>query len=266
MAECVNCGRTLSDVARFCPDCGTHVQATAVTQADPPETAAAAPAAEAPAEQAAAAPVEPAEPAATITAEPVATVTAEAPTASATVDPPVSPDADAPESASTTCAACGTSVPDGDLFCGDCGAPMSATVASAAPVAPAAPPQAPPASTMAATAATAMPADAPPYQLPGAPVPGPGPMAYGAQAGYRPSGGSGDYFSFGALFVETSAVPLFWIAEGVNLFYWIMNWVVTYRWSGAQGFFLAAGGFILFAVVIRIVMEAAVAASRAGKG
>ncbi len=85
-------------------------------------------------------------------------------------------------------------------------------------------------------------------------------------AAYPPRTGVEDYLSFRALWVTTHAAALFWIAEGANLVYWILDWVVSNRWSGAQGFFLSAAGFVLFAVVIRIVTEAAVASSGAARG
>jgi hypothetical protein len=75
-----------------------------------------------------------------------------------------------------------------------------------------------------------------------------------------------DYLSFRALWTVTHAAALFWIAEGANLVYWILDYIVVGRWNGAQGFFWSAAGFVLFAVIIRVVMEAAVAASRARSG
>lgn len=162
------------------------------------------------------------------------------PPVSASVAPPIAPAAPpvAP-AAQKTCSNCGAATPTEDLFCGDCGAPFSGLAA-----APAATIQAPVFAMMPGLAAQA----------------GPTP------ASFPPHTGVDDYLSFRALWVTTHAAALFWIAEGANLVYWILDWAVSKRWSGAQGFFLSAVGFVLFAVIIRIVVEAAVAASRAGGG
>jgi hypothetical protein len=280
MAECVDCGRTLSEVARFCPGCGSPVQETMVTQAVEIATLAQpAPVAEAPTAPATPAPVEPFEPVVAAPAgpaavapvetvlptaaeadqprEPAVATMVEAPPAQVTSGPPMTAIAAMPAGTTPTCVACGAFVPDGDLFCGECGAPVGGPASGNAPVDPTALPQRP------AAPGASPPAAPPAYPAPAAQPAASGAVAYGPQTGYQTSG-AGGYFSFGTLLVKTHAVPLFWIAEGVNLFYWIMGWVTSYRWNGAQGFFWAAGGFVLVAVIIRIVMEAAVAASRAG--
>ena len=136
------------------------------------------------------------------------------------------------------CSACGAAVPAEDLFCGDCGTALSSPATETPPIvqAPVIPPTARP-------------------EL----------HAYPSPATYEPRTGVEDYLSFRALWITSHAAALFWIAEGANLLYWILDWVVSNRWSGAQSFFGSAAGFVLFAVVIRIVTEAAVASSRAAK-
>jgi len=166
------------------------------------------------------------------------------PSVTANVEPAVesaiAPAAAKPAAASAeqrTCAACGAAAPAEDLFCGDCGAPLDAVVA-AEPTSP----------------VTQAPVIAAP--------PGAGARTSPSPAGYRPRAGVEDYLSFRALWITTNAAVLFWIAEGANLVYWILDWVVSNRWNGAQGFFWSAAGFVLFAIIIRIVTEGAAAAAR----
>ena len=157
------------------------------------------------------------------------------------VEPPVSAPAAPPvaPAGQKTCSTCGAATPTEDLFCGDCGAPFRGLAA-----------------------APAVTIQAPVFAM----APGPGAQAGPTPAAFPPHTGVDDYLSFRALWVTTHAAALFWIAEGANLVYWILDWVVSNRWSGTQGFFLSAAGFVLFAVLIRIVVEAATAASRAGGG
>lgn len=184
----------------------------------------------------------PGEPAVEAPVAPIAVVPqtpAAEPPAPAPADPRVTAEPSAPPSGQKTCAACGAGAPAEDLFCGDCGAPLNAPAAAAAQ-----------------TAQAPVIARAPDL----------GPQAGLAVPAYRTRPGIDDYLSFRALWITTHATALFWIAEAANLVYWILDWVVSNRWSGAQGFFWSAAGFVLFAVVIRIVMEAAVAGSRARGG
>jgi RNA polymerase subunit RPABC4/transcription elongation factor Spt4 len=235
MGSCATCGRALSDAARFCPDCGN----------------------------------------------PVTTTPAPAPQVAA-------------QSGAPACSSCGAVVREGDVFCGECGASVQAspplpsqpeaaegspaTVASAgspgAPAEPAddlaAPFAAPPAP--AAEAAGAAPA-APPVQPQPAPAPAqpafaapvyPSEMQYGAagfQAPVPQPGTFEDYLAFRKLFTAGNAATVFWLAIGINAVFWIMQWVM-YHYSGAQAFFWCLSGFVLASIVIRVVVEAAVAVTR----
>jgi len=151
------------------------------------------------------------------------------------------PEAAAPEAAraepaqyattpAVSCPTCGAPVPAEDLFCGDCGSPM----ATATPAAPAAP--------VAAPVFAASPVYAP---------------------ATRPAAGPtlAEYLSFRASFTQTSAIAVFWIAEGANLLYWILHWS-NHRYDVGGPFFWSAVGFVLFTVLIRVLVEAAVGAAR----
>jgi hypothetical protein len=263
MADCTNCGRSLSDVARFCPGCGMAVQQAPVEQApaavSEAEVSAAEPLVDPVVEPAVETAVDPA-----VVAEPAAApgpdtpVVAEA--AAETAAPPAAEPAAAPApapDAGVRCATCGAAVPEGDLFCGECGTPVGP--AAAAPPAGAA--QAP-----YAAAAAAVPVYA---SQPAQPQPAAQP---GIAPAYQPPYGSGqpraagassfaDYLSFTTLFTGTAAVAVFWVAEGANLLYWILNWIYN-RYGGPEAFLWSAAGFVLFAIVIRILVEAAVSANR----
>ena len=231
MVDCTTCGRSLRDVARFCPDCGTPVV------------------------QAPAAPAATLSSGAALWAEPTTERTIVAAPASRASEPPagsvMGPAAGAmsePSGVSGTrpattaeadvrCSACGAAVPDGDLFCGDCGAPVAGAAAAGSPWR----------------------THPEPVFQPGAP-----PVYQAPYAAGRPrAGGSpfADHLSFKSLLVGANAVAVFWVAEGVNLVYWILHWV-NYRYGGAEGFLWSAAGFVLFAIVIRILVEAAVSAVR----
>jgi hypothetical protein len=174
-----------------------------------------------------------------------------APAASAAVSDAASP----PTAPQLICASCGETIPDGDVFCGFCGTPLGGTpTAAAAMTAPA------PAGPAAASAAAfATPAAA--YAAPSAAPLGTSLTARGLQA----ANARGRLVRrlpvvLGAVH-DTAAVAVFWIAEGVNLAYWILHWI-NYRYGGVETFLWTVFGFVLFAVIIRIVTEAAVAASR----
>lgn len=99
-----------------------------------------------------------------------------------------------------------------------------------------------------------------------------GPGAYAEQPNYpaasfpvRPptSGSFGDYLAFRSLFASANAVAVFWVAEGLNAVFWIMQYVV-FHYNGADAFLWSFFGFLVAAVVIRVAVEAAVAATRGG--
>ena len=79
----------------------------------------------------------------------------------------------------------------------------------------------------------------------------------------RPGGNDafGDFLAFRKLITGSNAVPVFWIAEGANLLFWIMQYTI-YRYNGAEAFFLSLAGFVLVAILIRVVLEIAVSATR----
>ena len=58
-----------------------------------------------------------------------------------------------------------------------------------------------------------------------------------------------------------NAIAIFWVAEGANLVYWILDWR-SHRYAGSEGFLWSAAGFCLFAILIRILAEVAVSANR----
>ena len=253
MTECISCGRSLSDVARFCPVCGTPVvreppASEAIVEASLPALA------EAPTgDPVGAAPptvAQPIEARPETVMEPAAGVAAQRGVDSvcgstATVD------------AAVLCQACGAVVPAGDLFCGDCGAPV-AGMAAAQPAAAAAAPRSVP------SAFTQVPQPARLRGLPDSPPAGfsQPPHATGHP---RPTGGGSafaDYLSFSALFIGENAVAVFWVAEGVNLLYWTFDWI-SHRYNAQQAFLWSVLGFILCAIVIRILAEVAVSVSRA---
>jgi hypothetical protein len=139
------------------------------------------------------------------------------------------------------CQTCGAAVPEGDVFCGDCGTPIAG----------------------AATMYAGQPAQSQPAMQGGVARAYQPPHRHGAGQRRVAGGGSSfaDHLSFNALFTGEFAVAVFWVAEGVNLVYWILHWSNN-SYGGAKAFLWSAAGFVLIAIIIRILVEAAVSAGR----
>lgn len=230
MAECVQCGRALTDIHMFCPGCGTPVKKQA-----PAETAPAGPA------------------------------------------------------LTDACPVCGAGLPCGARFCGECGTTIEASApAAAAPVTPA------PAPDLAKTAGPAPVADT--YVAPVIPVSTPvtpvaEPMtpanpAYGQawsngyssstwqqqtapsqgypyspapgyQATYhKPPNTFADYLAFRKMITPSWGIVMFWLFEGINLFYWVR--FIYYNRYSAGGIIFGLISLCISALIIRIVMEVAI--------
>ena len=149
MADCTVCGRGLSEVARFCPDCGTPVAHRGRTTpgrapdggAEPPGRQPLHPPPRRNPSRSAAPPETPAEPPGERPTSPSPAVGRRAPSAEASQAPAgrrrrragrATRSAGRPE----TCASCGAVLPADDLFCGDCGAPCGGAAAPPCPPAP----------------------------------------------------------------------------------------------------------------------------------
>jgi hypothetical protein len=245
MADCTTCGRSLSDVARFCPVCGTPV----AREPAAPETVVQAIAPmRTPIDEAQPTDMQPHEPVAVAESEPPAEVLTDP-----IMEPVVEPAAIM--NAAVRCQACGATIPEGDMFCGDCGAPVAGIAGPTPGVAASALQSPPPAAAHPPQPARSQPAAQPASAIYHPPHAGGHPQARGAGSPLA------DYLSFSTLFTVGNAIAVFWVAEGVNLLYWILNWR-SHRYAGSEAFLWSVAGFCLFAVLIRILVEVAVTANR----
>jgi|GEM_PF-2632425 len=163
---------------------------------------------------------------------------------------------------SAQCAVCGAELLGDDLFCADCGARVGV------------------ASGPAARGGTAMgiqdggfvaggfaaPHDGrvPPMGVPTAPMTqAAGQASTAVPPTWRSAGGGsfGEYLSFRRTLTAANGVVVFWIAEGVNVLFWLLLFV-NYRYNGASAFLWAVSGAVVLALVIWVAVATAVDVGR----